>query len=155
MGRAVVKVADALIGVFLADGWNAVTPITPLREVKVLDVRLKDWVVEVFIESPGLPGSDEVAFSKAPVFNVSMQRRSTLEDEVAIQLIADHMRNADGFCDCETLGMHDYECGVCRSQEALKHVPPPLLEQARAQRKVAGELVPENPDEAHGEVPGT
>ena len=155
MGRAVVKVADALIGVVLKDGMNAVLIEKPLHDVRVIDSRYKGWCVELLLESPDLKGPEDATLDTAPNYNVQMIRKTVLEGDVAVQLIADHMRNADNHCECGKLGTKDiYLCPACRSQWTLEVVPHPLLEQARAARRVAGELVEAPSDEPNGETPG-
>lgn len=140
MGRAVLKVADALVGVILADGVRAVKPTTPIRDLQVVDARFRGWCIELLIESATLPGPADATLDNAPTINVTMQRVPVLEGDEALELVADHMRNAEGYCDCGKLGLSTpYTCPTCRSRAALQRVPTVIHDMAAAMRKVAGE----------------
>jgi hypothetical protein len=157
MGRRIVRIADVLVGVVLASGMNAgVRPQNPLKDVKVIDARFRDYLIELLIESPDLHDHGDALWDTAPELDITMVRHAVLEGDVAVQVVADHMRNADGFCDCVKSARTDgYICAKHRSQAALDRVPHALLEQARAALRVAGEHVPDDPDDRHGEVPGS
>jgi len=159
MGRAVVKVADALIGFTLKYGFQRAVPAETFGDVRVVDARFKDWCVELLLEGDALGGLPSAGFD-VPALNVIMQRPPTLEGDALLQVIADHQRNAAGFCDCEKLGLASgYTCPTCRSKDALQRVPTLLVEQATAMRRAAGEVIatdplPDTSAEPNGEMPG-
>lgn len=159
MGRGLVKIADALVGFALKYGMHRCVPAETFGDLRVVDARFRDWCIELLVEGENLKGLPSAGFD-VPVLNVVMQRPPVLEGDALLQLIADHQRNAAGFCDCSKLGLAgSYTCPTCRSSDALERVPIVLVDQATAMRRAAGELVatdplPDTSSEPNGEVPG-
>jgi hypothetical protein len=160
MGRAVIKVADALVGYALKHGIRRVVPAESYPDVRVVDTRFHDYCVELLVEAPTLGGLDSAGFN-VPTLNVVMQAPPVLEGDALLQVIADHQRNSEAFCDCSKLGLaSSYTCPRCRSLDALQRIPSALLDQATAMRRAGGETigaaheVPDDTPEATGEVPG-
>lgn len=162
MGRAVLKISDVFVGLGLSTGLHAVTPLRPLRDVKVLDARHMEATghLELLLEGDDLIGSKDATLDTAPSLDVVLERRLTIEGDAALQLIAAHMRNAEGFCTCDKMGLASaYTCPRCRSKQVLDLVPTRERMHAEAMRRAAGELVasdpvPEDPADQRGEVPG-
>jgi len=160
MGRARLKVADALVGFALKYGVHRCVPTETYGDLKVVDARFRDWCIELLLEGDHLGGLPSANW-EVPELRVIMQRPPTLEGDALLQVIADHQRNSEGFCSCEKLGLaNGYTCEACRSKDSLQRVPTVLVEQATAMRRAAGELVasdalPDTSADPNGEVPGS
>ena len=160
MGRARLKIGAELIALFMKSGCRAVTPVTPLRDLKIVDARLGEWTVDLLLESPDLHGSDDATIAGAPEFSATFFAQGVLQlpegNAVTLQLT----RIADRVCSCEPApesAMHRsaYQCPACLAKSALEHVPSEWVSTARDVRRELGETVaPPDPGEVTDEVPG-
>lgn len=73
MGRRKLMIADALVGMFLKDGWRAVRPVDPARETQVIAARFMDWRIELLVESPDFQGHENATLNDAPAWSVTMR----------------------------------------------------------------------------------
>jgi len=131
----------------LKQGVGASTPVNPLREVKVIDSRVRDWCVEFLLQSPDLAGPEDATLENAPDINVMFNRTTSIElpagNLIALQLT----RIADRDCSCppvpeNTPNRSAFRCVGCMAKAALEHMPTPWRENAIAVRHELGETVP-------------
>jgi hypothetical protein len=163
MGRAKLTIGHELIALFLRIGTRAAVPEQPLRDVKVVDVRIgsSDYLTELLISSPDLPGPGDETFEGAPDFNLVFRTKPVIElpagAVVALQLV----RIADRPCTCAYTVAADAPdrannlCASCLASDALAHVPTDWREEAKDVRRLLGETIPPpDPGEVTDEVPG-
>jgi hypothetical protein len=160
MGRARLRIGKEIIPMFLRSGWRAAVPAMPLRDVKVIEMKLGEWTIDLLLESPDLLGPASATFESAPEFvarfNVEGALRLPQGNAVALQLA----RIADGTCSCQTppadaMARSGYQCPACLAKSALEHMPSDWVSTAHDVRRELGETVPPpDPGEVTDEVAG-
>ena len=162
MGRAKLKIGHELLALFLRIGVRSAVPEHPLRDVRVVDVRIgsSDYITEVLISSPDLPGPGDETFDGAPEFDLLFRTKPVIElpagAVVALQLV----RIADRECTCAYVledgpDRANSRCPACLAKDALDVVPSDWRGEAKEVRRLLGETIPPpDPGEVTDEVPG-
>jgi hypothetical protein len=159
MGRAKLKISEALVGVALVHGLKASKPEPQLADVRIIDARMRTDIglIELLLESPNLEAQGELTLDNAPDFYPTFRRTPWLEEDAALELVTAHLQSVAFGCTCANGGPENgLFCTACRSKKALRGVPVDMLDRARATAALeAPSVAAADPDSRHGEVPGT